>query len=189
MTVAAGVDFCRHGRLATRHKEYAFIWLAGFIGCLIGGVNDLITASISPEYFSAGKGLPDGQGLELRAAIFGVQEGLSAGVIGGAVCLYASRRKTRVAPLGFGRMLRLIWMPAGGAVVGAVLLPLIASRFDPLGLAAKLDGIIADGAIVQFRRVWWIHTGLYSGLAAGLAALIVTVLKLRRTTPGAADEK
>jgi hypothetical protein len=181
MAIAAGVDFCRHGRAATQYKEYAFIWLAGLIGCLIGGANDLITSSISPEFFSLGKGLPDGETLKLRAAMYGIKEGLSAGVIGGAVCVYASRRKTTVPPLAFGGMLRLLWMPAGGAVLGAVLLPLIASRFDPMGFAVKLDGMIAAGPIVQFRRVWWIHTGLYSGLLAGLLALIVVVLKLRRT--------
>jgi hypothetical protein len=187
MAIAAGVDLCRHGRSATRYKEYLFVWLAGFIGCLIGGANDLITSSISPDYFSLGKGLPGGAALKLRAAIYGIQEGLSAGIISGAVCVYASRGKTAVPPLCFGRMLRLLWLPAGGAVAGAVLLPLIASRFDPMRLAAKLDGIIAAGPIVQFRRVWWIHTGLYSGLAAGLLALVVLVLKLRRAAPATAD--
>jgi hypothetical protein len=186
MAIAAGVDFCRHGRSAARYKEYTFIWLAGFIGCVIGGVNDLITSSISPEYFTLGKGLPGGEALNLRAAIYGLKEGLSAGVIAGAVCVYASRGKAAVPPLCFGRMLRLLWKPAAGAVVGAVLLPLIAWRFDPTGLAARLDGIIAAGPILRFRRVWWIHTGLYSGLLAGLLAMVLAVFKLRRTAAATA---
>jgi hypothetical protein len=35
--------------------------------------------------------------------------------------------------------------------------------------------IIAELAeqIARFRRVWWIHTGLYAGLVAGLAAMII----------------
>ena len=183
MAIAAAVDLCRHGRSAARYKEYLFIWLAGFIGCVIGGINDLITSSISPEYFSLGKGLPGGEALNLRAAIYGLKEGLSAGVIGGAVCVYASRGKAAVPPLCFGGMLRLLWMPAAGAVVGAVLLPLIAGRFDPAGLAARLDGIIEAGPILRFRRVWWIHTGIYSGALAGLLAMVLAVLKLRRTAP------
>ena len=186
MAIAAGVEFWRHGRSATRYKEYLFIWLAGSIGCVMGGVNDLITSSISPEYFSMGKGLPDGEALSLRAIIYGLKEGLSAGVIGGAVCVYASRGRATVPPLCFGGMLRLLWMPAAGAVVGAVLLPLLAGRFDPAGLAARLDGILAAGPILRFRRVWWIHTGLYSGAVAGLLAMVLAVWKLRRSAPAKA---
>ena len=186
MAVAAGVDFWRHGRSAARYKEYLFIWLAGFIGCVMGGVNDLITSSISPEYFSLGKGLPGGEALNLRAAIYGLKEGLSAGVIAGAVCVYVARGKAAVPPLCFGGMLRLLWMPAAGAVVGAVLLPLIARHFDPAGLAARLDGIIAAEPILRFRRVWWIHTGLYSGAVAGLLDMVLAVWKLRRTAPAPA---
>jgi len=188
MAIAAGVDFWRHGRTAARYQEYLFIWLAGFIGCVMGGVNDLITSSISPEYFSLGKGLPGGDALNLRAAIYGLKEGLSAGVIAGAVCVYAGRGKAAVPPLCFGGMLRLLWMPAAGAVVGAVLLPLIVRRFDPMGLAARLEGIIAAEPILRFRRVWWIHTGLYSGAVAGLLALVVSALRLRRIAPAPAAQ-
>ena len=146
MAVAAGVDLCRHGRSAARYKEYLFIWLAGFIGCVMGGVNDLITSSISPEYFSLGKGLPGGEALNLRAAIYGLKEGLSAGVIGGAVCVYASRGKAAVPPLCFGGMLRLLWMPAAGAVAGAVLLPLLAGAFRSRGTGGEIGRHHRGGA-------------------------------------------
>jgi hypothetical protein len=180
MAVGAVADLCRHGRAATRHKEYAFIWLTGFLGCLLGGMTDFITSSISPDYFILGKGLLGGEGFKLRAVLFGVQEGLSAGVIAGAVCVYASRRKSRCAPLPFGELLRLVSMPVACAVAGALLLPLAAGRSDPAGLALQLDRSLAPGQPGAFVRVWWIHTGLYSGLLAGMVWLIVIVLRRRK---------
>jgi hypothetical protein len=35
------------------------------------------------------------------------------------------------------------------------------------------DSVLNAEQIARFRRVWWIHTGLYAGLAAGLAAIIL----------------
>ena len=180
MVIGAGLDLLRHGRAATRHKEYAFIWLTGLMGCLTGGITDLITSSISPAYFTLGKGLLDGEGFKLRVALFGLQEGLSAGVIAGAVYVYAGRRKCGFAPLGFGEMLGLLWIPMAGAVAGALLLPMAAGGSDPAGLALKMDGALLAAQAAPFVRVWWIHTGLYGGLLAGLLWLIGAVVRRRR---------
>jgi hypothetical protein len=180
MVIGAVLDLRRHGRAAARYKEYAFIWLTGLIGCLAGGTTDLLTSSISPGYFTLGKGLLDGEGFKLRVALFGIQEGLSAGVIAGAVFLYAGRRKCGLAPLGFGEMAGLLWIPMAGAIAGALLLPLAAGGSDPAGLALKMDGALLAGEAVPFVRVWWIHTGLYGGLLAGLLWLIRVVVRRRR---------
>jgi hypothetical protein len=180
MILGAVVDLCRHGRAATRHKEYAFICLTGLIGCLAGAITDLMTSSISPDYFTVGKGLSGGEGFERRAALFGVQEGLSAGVIAGAICLYASRRKSRFPPLAFGPLLALLWMPLACGFAGALLLPLAAGHSDPAEVALKLDGAVSAAHVPPFLRVWWTHTGLYAGLLAGVVWLIVVVLRRRR---------
>lgn len=180
MVIGAVVDLCRRGQAATRHKEYAFIWFTGLIGCLVGGTTDLITSSISGDYFTIGKGLSREDGFELRVAMFGIKQGLSAGVIAGAVCVYVSRRKSRYAPLDFGELLRLLWMPVICAVAGSVLLPLAAGGSDPAGLDLKLEGALLVWPFSRFLRVWWIHTGLYGGLLAGLLWLIVVVVRRRR---------
>lgn len=140
----------------------------------------MITSSISPSYFTLGKGLPDGDGFKLRVAMFGVQEGLSAGVIAGAVCMYAGRRKSKFSPLGFGELLALLWIPVTGAAAGALLLPLAAGGADPAGLASNMDGALPPAQVIPFVRVWWIHTGLYGGLLAGLLCLTGVVVRRRR---------
>ena len=101
MALGALLDLSLHGRAATRYQEYTFVWFTGLLGCLAGATTDLITCSISPDYFRLGKGVSGGEGFAFRVAVFGIQEGLSAGVIAGALCLYVSRRKTKFAPLGY----------------------------------------------------------------------------------------
>lgn len=69
MALVILVDLARNHSNATRHREYGFILLAGVVAALVGFVNDLITSSISPEFFVYGKGLAAGNGLRLQAGL------------------------------------------------------------------------------------------------------------------------
>jgi len=185
MVLGSAVDRWRHGAAATRPKEYGFIWLTGIIGGLAGGINDLITSSISPDYFILGKGLAAGEGFRMRAVLFGAQEGVSAGVIAGAVCVYVARGGSRRPPLGFNFLLRWLWRPIGCAAIGALLLPLMAGHADPAGLAFKLaDTDQAATLIPTFLRVWWVHCGLYAGLLAGVLWMLGGIVVMRRGLAG-----
>jgi hypothetical protein len=183
MAVVSALDVWRNGARAVRFREYGFILVAGAAGAAFGFVNDLITSSISPEYFIFGKGLKDGTDLRLRAGLFGVREGFSAGVIGGAICLFGTRRKTAQPPAKIVYFLRMLWMPVAGAIVCAFLFPLSFSHFDPARLTPQLEGLVSAGRISRFREVWWIHVGVYAGMILGLAALIRRALKARSAAP------
>jgi len=172
MTVAAAVDFLRRGKQAARHREYGFILIAGVIGGLVGYANDCVTSAISPDYFILGKGLAEGDGLRWRAAEYGCKVGFSAGVIGGAICLFFQPRKAGFPTEQLRRMLLALWMPLAGAALLGLALPLIAGRFDPLRLSVQLDTLLNARQISRFKTVWWIHTGLYAGLSLGLAGMV-----------------
>jgi hypothetical protein len=190
---SGGFD-ARRGGLRTLAKRkvrdplqgYSVIWLTGLIGGVIGGFTDPITSSISPEYFTWGKGILDGEGFQTRVVMFGIKQGISAGVIAGAVCVYVTRRKSKSPPFPFSALLRLIWIPVVGAIVGAVVLPLIAGKSDPANLKAKLPTDLSAAQSASFLRVWWIHTGVYAGLLIGLVLLIVIVVKRRKIEPAEA---
>jgi hypothetical protein len=167
------VDFWRYGREASRYREYGFVWIAGMLGGAIGFLNDCLTSSISPDYFIVGKGLEPGNDLRLRAGVYGFEAGLSAGVIGGAVCLFARARKAGFSAQQMRRLIIALWMPASAAILLGIALPLIAGGLDPIGLSARLDSLLTANKIILFRRVWWIHTGLYLGLILGLTAMII----------------
>jgi hypothetical protein len=173
MAVVAGVDFWRNRAQAAKYREYGFVLIAGIAGALLGWANDLITSSISPEYFTLGKALEEGGDLRWRAGVFGLKEGFSAGIIGGAICLFACARKSALSPARARCLVGGLWMPLTGAVFMGLALPRIAGRFDPLGFSANLNSLLNADQLSRFRQVWWIHTGLYAGTIIGLAAMIL----------------
>jgi len=180
MLVVSLVDFSRKGAQATKYREYGFILITGAVGAIIGFVNDLITSSISPEYFTLGKGLEESPDLRVQAGLFGLRVGFSAGVIGGAICLYASRRKSACPPIKCSRLLQMLWMPVAGAILCGMALPLAFSNFDPARFSAQLDTLLDAEKIRRFRQVWWCHIGLYAGMVMGLATMICRAAKERK---------
>lgn len=180
MLVVALVDFYRKGPQATRFREYGFIVIAGAIGAAVGLVNDLITSSISPDYFILGKGLEDGPNLRVQAGLFGLQVGFSAGVIGGAVCLFISQKKSAYPPIKCSRLLQLLWMPIAGAVLCGIAIPLVFSKFDPAHFSAQLKDVLDAGKLNRFRQVWWTHVGLYAGMIIGLVVMLFRAFKERK---------
>jgi len=176
MAVISAIDFYRNRSQATKFREYGFIVLTGLLGAGVGFGNDLITSSISPDYFILGKGLEKGPDLRMEAALMGLQVGFSGGVIAGAICLFVTRRKSVQPPVDFSRLLKKLWIPVAGAILGGIMLAALCPRFDPANFAAQLDTLLNPDGINRFREVWWIHVGLYAGLVAGLAVMILQVV-------------
>ena len=181
MLMISLADLYRNGARASKFREYGFILITGAMGGAVGFANDLITSTISPEYFTLGKGLEESPDLRIQAGLFGLRVGFSAGVIGGAVCLYASRGKSTHPPLIFSRLFRTLWMPVTGAILCAIALPLVFSKFDPARFSAQLDTLLDAERISRFRQVWWTHLGLYAGMAIGLTAMILRAVKERKS--------
>ncbi len=77
MLVVSLADLYKKRGEATKFREYGFILLTGALGAAIGSMNDLITSSISPEYFTLGKGLDEGPDLRLQAGLFGTPRWVS----------------------------------------------------------------------------------------------------------------
>lgn len=180
MLIVSLVDLYRNGSRAAKFREYSFVVITGAIGAAVGLVNDLITSSLSPDYFILGKGLEDGPNLRVQAGVFGLKVGFSAGVIGGAICLYASRRKSVYPPIKCSRLLRMLWMPVIGAILCGIALPLGFSKFDPARFSAQLETLLDSGKITRFRQVWWTHIGLYAGMVIGLTAMLFRAVKERQ---------
>lgn len=184
MAVVASIDWYRHGQRATRPREYGFVVLSGLVGGVFGFLNDLITSSISPEYFIYGKGLAAGDGLTWRAGELGIKAGLAAGAIAGAVCVYGATRRCARPALSFRTLLGFLWRPVALAPATAILLAVACSGFDPLGFSAELDGVLDPHETRWFLTVWWVHLGLYVGLAASVGWIVVDIIRKRRATPG-----
>jgi hypothetical protein len=174
------IDFVRKRAEATKWREYGFLVLCGTGGAVLGALNDWVTSSISPYYFILGKGLAGGEGIRWRAAILGSHAGFFAGAIVAAAYLYTNNPKPRRRRLTYRRLFVQLWKPAVGAALFGCLIPLCCRSLDPLGYGRMLDGGIEDSDIRWFVMVWWIHTGLYLGLAVGTVWGALTIRQQRK---------
>lgn len=179
MAIMATVEVIRYGRQAKRWQEYIFVLTVGAIAGIVGMANDIFTSWLSPHYFILGKGLP-ADGLRWNAAVLGLDAGFTAGVIAGAVCLYVNTRNANVPRLSFRQIATMIWRPLMLAVAGAVLMPLLFSRGDPLGFTPQLAGLLINSQIAKFLLVWWIHLGLYFGLITGVIWMLLGIAQARK---------
>jgi hypothetical protein len=180
LSLVAGIDWLWHRQKATKWNEYGFVAFSGFVGTLFGLLNDLITSSISPEYFIFGKGLDPGDGLTLRAMLLGMQAGFSAGAIAGAICLYASTRNNGRLPLAYRRLLGFLWRPVALAPTTALVLVLFCRQLDPIGVSILLDDTLDPQQMERFLTVWWIHSGLYLGLLVSVVWIVKDIGRLRK---------
>ena len=191
-TVVIIIDRLRHGTKGYRAGEYAVLMLAGVVGAGYGAVNDLITSTVSPEYFTLGKGLQEGPGLTLRAMVLGAKAGCPAGVVVCAIWLFWAGRTPGDHPARMRRVVGSFWIPVACAGVLAVLLPTIVGAWDPLDFKAMLRGLLPDDRVSAFRHVWWAHVGAYLGLLLGCGLGMVRMVgkpKTRQKTEGSSEPK
>ena len=183
------VDFFRHGRDATRWREYLFLLIAVAGAMFYGFVNDWLASSISWEYFYYGKGLdrqlgphvpPDPAALRWAACEIGLKATWTAGLIVGVVLLIANNPRRDFKQLPYRTLL--------------VLLPLIflcAAIFAIAGAWIGMNGWLASTnsdirAIAHdnlfrprlFMAVYGLNLGGYAG---GLLGAICAVWWIRRT--------
>ena len=153
--VLAGYDVARHGRDATRWREYLILFAGAGLGSLVGVLNDLATSRISPEYFAVGKGIAPGPEFTRRVLSLGTHAGFVAGALAAACLLMAnnpSRRAPSLPQLPNRRLLRSIPWPLLGAcgsgyTVGAALWLGAASA-----IASRVRIPVDDSVATQFNR-------------------------------------
>ncbi len=172
MIVAGAVDVWQRGQDAVRPREYLFICAAAVLGGVVGFGNDCVTSAISPDYFIVGKELEGGSGIRWRAGELGFQSGLSAGAIGGALCLFLRPKRLDFSWRECSELLYRLWIPAAAAMMCGAMASLLAGQADPMRFSASLAPLMSAEQLVKFTEVWWIHTGLYVGLGIGLFVII-----------------
>jgi len=180
LVIVAAVDMWYRRGKSTRWKEYSFILAAGLAAGVFGMVTDLITSSISPDYFIFGKQLP-AEKIRLSAMLLGLQAGSSAGVIAGAMCVFVGSRKGAGSRLPVGRIAMLSWRPLALAVAFAAAFPLVCGWFDPFNFVVRLGPALGEIRARKFLVVWHIHCGVYLGLAVGAMWMIVSMMRISRS--------
>lgn len=180
MALVAGVDRLRNGRAATRWREYLFLAAHGAIGALAAVGIDLVTSTISPEYFILGKGAREGAAFRGDVVAVGIEAGFGAGCLVAGTLLFAGGPLLAPGAPTWAQLHRdcrivLAIALGGAAVIGAA----AASLAAPLPFECDLQ-LQAD-AQRRFDTVWWTHLGAYAGALAGLAARAMAIRRSRAT--------
>ena len=130
----------------------------------LGAAFDQITVTLSPEYFTLGKGVGlEGAPLRLAAAWVGFRGGLPLGALAAGVALWTESRASRVRGL---RLIAATALSVGpAALLGAPTMALL----DPFGLRDASRGALASGEATRFLLCWGAHAGAYVGPIATLA--------------------
>jgi len=185
LAILAIVDLSRHGRDATRWREYAFLVFCVIVAMAYGIVNDQITSRISWEYFYYGKQLekilgpppPYPDALYIQAIRIGASATWWFGLIAGAAMLIANN-PSHLPRLPYRRLVNrlpsLIFIVAFFAGLGA-----LAGYLHLLMWAdADFSDMVQDDLWRpnRFMTVYGIHLGGYVG---GLAAVAYNVWKIR----------
>lgn len=197
--VAAGVsiflllaimDFRRHGRSATRWREYLFLLIAALAAMLYGLLSDFLAASISWEYFYYGKGLeaqlgphvpPDANALALEACKVGLKASWSVGLIAAVALLLANNPRPSRKRLPFQRLFSLLIFifltTAAFAGIGAY----FGSRGYLNWTSADIAGIWRDQLFrpKRFCTVYGMNLGAYAGAFFGTVISVIQVIRQR----------
>lgn len=190
-TAFAVVDLCRHGRQAHRWREYLFLLVAVAAAMAYGIINDVITSSISWEYFYFGKGLdetlgqqvpPNMPALRWQAALIGLKATWTAGLIIGVALLIANNPRPNRPQLPYRSLYRLLPLVILATAAFAAITGFAGYRGWLVGLSSDMQSIATDPLFrpAPFMCVWGIHLGGYAGGAIATAAAVIWILRARR---------
>jgi len=185
------VDLRRHGKQATRWREYAFLLICVAVAMLYGIVNDQLTCFLSWEYFYYGKELspilgpqtpPATLPLHIQAARIGILAAWSAGVIIGVALLLANNPSQKLVQLPYPRLLArlpifILITATCAAITG------IAGYFYLLNWMEEDFRNLAATNLWHphhFMLVYGIHLGGYIGSLLGLLYSVASIRKERR---------
>ena len=173
----AAADLARRGREATRWKEYLFLASATAAAMAYGLANDMITVTISPEYFLHHEGLPlETPNVRALAAVVALKATWSVGLVLGVAMLLANNPSKRWPQLPYRRMYPKLLCPflAAGA------LALLGGASAWCGWFDGPLGIIDAANSGPIFCVYYAHLGAYLGGLAGGIAAVVAIRRQRR---------
>lgn len=191
LATLALVDLYRHGREATRWREYAFLLFTIAMAMAYGIINDQITSRISWEYYAYGKGLapvlgdhipPDSLRLSWEAAKVGMQATWAVGLLVGVICLLANNPRRDRPRLSYPQLLaRVPWMIMITAAIAA-LLGWVGCRGGLAGFSEDFREMMRLDQFrpARFMAVYGIHLGGYIGGAVGTLVMVASIFRARR---------
>jgi hypothetical protein len=185
--VAAGIgiflvlgilDWRRHPHNPTRVREYTFLLSVTILAMLYGVVHDLMTYTLSPNYYIFGKGITSAaEGFSLDVVWLALGATWTAGLIGAVALLLANNPSRWLPQLPYRRLVRFVSLPLGVSFTAEVLVglaaflcaPAVRTYFDLPSASSLIDD--------RFLLVAGMHWGAYGG---GILGVVMACLMIRR---------
>jgi len=142
--------------------------------------NDALTSHLSPDYFLYGKGIAAGPDFFKNVLFLGFQMGFGAGLIAGAFYLVANNSKPGRPALPYRQLVNFIVCPLAAALLLAVAMGISSAGLAKSEGDTQLADAITGPRAIWFWRVWYIHLGLYVGLALGTLGGIYCIRHARK---------
>jgi hypothetical protein len=184
------IDLARHGRAATRWREYTFLVACVAVALVYGVINDQVTSRISWEYYAFGKGLapvlgnlpPDPRRLSWEAAKVGLKATWTVGLLIGVACLLANNPKRDLPQLPLPRLFGRVPMVLACAVACAAALGVAGWRGYLSAWSDDFRQMVRHDEFrpYRFMAVYGIHLGGYVGGAIGTVIAVISVRRARR---------
>lgn len=184
-------DLHRRGRQATRWREYFFLLICTAAAMVYGVINDLITSTISWEYFWHFKGLyrvierdprhAPGP-FRLQVLKIALQATWWVGLLAGVVLLLANNPLRSWPRLTYrrlaGNMLIIFACAAGLAVIGGLVghTGVFARFIETFRVIQQAEGLRPN----RLMAAWGVHFGGYLGAALGAVLAVSNILFARR---------
>lgn len=165
-------DFRRAGWKSERLREYVFLLYCVFLAIVYAVINDLVTSEISLEYFTKGKGLPDGPEYKWNVIWLAIQGSYWVGLLSGVVLLVANNKFRDYPRLEIFGLWKYPLLPIPISILLSILLFNINRNYysDPV------PGI-NDSSL--FYAVIGAHKGAYFGGAIGTFVSLILLLGKR----------
>jgi hypothetical protein len=156
---------------SSRLRSYALMTLGALACGVLGAAFDQLTVTLSPAYFTLGKGVSTEAPLRWSAAIVGFRGGLPLGALLVGVLLWCRERAHGV------RALSVLLSAACAAVVAALACALALSAFDPFRVRVESQGVLTAGAADRYLACWGMHIGAYAGPLLSVAVTMLHAAK------------
>ncbi|MCK5113140.1 MAG: hypothetical protein KAR11_00060 [Phycisphaerae bacterium] len=188
--VLAAVDYYKYRKSATRWKEYLFLLAAVCIAMLYGIANNMITSSISWEYFYYGKELqtalgeqtpPDVATLRFEAGKIGMMATWTVGLLLGVAVLIVNNPCKNLPRLSYRKLYWLLPIPIASAVLFGAVFGILGYSGWLNSFASDIQGIWDDNLWRPrcFAAAWGVHLGGYIGGIVGAIIAIAIIIRKR----------
>lgn len=189
--ILATVDLVRHGKKATRWREYLFLVAGVVLACGYGIINDQITSRISWEYFYYGKGLddvlgsripPDSKALAWAVVKVAIEATWTAGLIVSVALLIANNPRPNRPRLPYRTLLSQLGFVALIAVCCSIILGMVGYLGGLTWISSDFRWLVHEKLMrpSHFMCVFGIHLGAYLGGTLGVIISVRNVLVKRR---------